>query len=113
MGQLAHWIGATAAFGAELAALAALAAWGFALPMGPVSRAALGVGLPLVAAGLWGLFAAPRAPVDSAVLALVTRALVFGGAVAALAASGHPRFAAVLAAVIVTGQVLFRLYPST
>jgi hypothetical protein len=106
MARVAYWIGATAAFAAELAALAALCAWGFTVPGGPVARAVAGVGIPLVAAVLWGLFAAPRAPVGSAVLAAGTKVLVLGGAVVALLASGHPRLAVVLAGVIVVGQIL-------
>jgi hypothetical protein len=106
MRHLVYWTGATAAFGAELAALAALAVWGFTLPVGPVTRTAIGVGLALIAATLWGLFAAPRAPFDSPVLAIATAVLVLGGGVLALAASGHPRLAAVLATVIVAGQLL-------
>jgi hypothetical protein len=106
MARLAHWIGATAAFAAELAALAALAAWGFTVPHGPVLRTAAGIGIPLIAAVLWGLFAAPRAPVPSPVLSLATKVLVLGGAVIALAASGHLRLTVVLAAVIIIGQLL-------
>jgi Protein of unknown function (DUF2568) len=106
MRHLVYWTGATAAFGAELAALAALAAWGFALPIVPVARIAAGVGVALAAAVVWGLFAAPRAPFHSAVLAVATAVLVLGGAVLALTASGHPRLAAVLATVIVAGQLL-------
>jgi hypothetical protein len=103
---VAYWTGATAAFAAELAALAALCAWGFTVPGGPVARTVAGVGMPLVAAVLWGVFAAPRAPVRSVPLAVSTKILVLGGAVMALAASGHPGLAIALAAVIIVGQVL-------
>lgn len=66
----------------------------------------MGVGLPLLAVALWGLFAAPQALIDSAVLAFAIRALVLGGAVVALATSGYPRLGAVLGALIVSGLVL-------
>src|SRR5258706_4542265 len=49
------------AFLLELAALAALAAWGFAVGDGGLAKAALAIGAPLLAAVVWGLFAAPRA----------------------------------------------------
>ena len=58
----------------------------------------LGVGTPLVAAVLWGVFAAPQAPVRSAVLALLVKVLVFGAAVLALVVTGHPVLAGALGA---------------
>ena len=46
-------------------------------------RVALAVGLPVVAAVLWGLFAAPRARIRSPPLQLATKVLVLGAGVAA------------------------------
>ena len=101
-----YWVGATLAFLGELAALAALAFWGFTEPAGAVGRVLLGVGLPAAAAVLWGLFAAPRAVVRVPVLVVVTKVAVQGGAVAALALTGHPWLAVALAAAVVLGQLL-------
>jgi hypothetical protein len=101
-----HWIWATVAFLSELAALAALALAGVSVPSGVAARVLLGVGLPLAAAVLWGLFAAPRAPVQLGVLAVATKLLVYGAAVGALLLAGHPRSAAVLGAAALLGSLL-------
>jgi hypothetical protein len=45
----------------ELCLLAALGTWGFGVEGNWVTRLAIGLGLPLLAAILWGLFVAPRA----------------------------------------------------
>jgi hypothetical protein len=101
-----YGVGATLAFLAELGALAALAFWGFTEPAGGVGRVLLGVGLPVAAAVLWGLFAAPRAVVRVPVLVVVTKVAVLGGAVAALAVTGHPWLALALGAAAALGQLL-------
>jgi hypothetical protein len=101
-----YWLGATLALLAELGSLAALAFWGFTVPSGSVTRVLLGVGLPVAAALLWGLFAAPRAVVRIAALVVVTKVAVQGGAVAALAVAGHPWLALVLGLAVAIGQLL-------
>jgi hypothetical protein len=101
-----YWAGATLAFVSELGSLAALAFWGFSVPAGAVARVLLGVGLPVAAAVLWGLFAAPRAVIRIPALVAVTKVAVQGGAVAALAVSGHPWLAVALAAGAVLGQLV-------
>ena len=106
MTQTWHWSWAAVAFASELAALAALALGGWALPAPAGVRLLAAVGAPLLAAVLWGLFAAPSAPVDSAVLALAVKAAVYGTATAALLTTGHPRLAACLLAAAVLGALL-------
>src|SRR4051812_50224755 len=80
MMQSWHWLWATVAFASELAALAALAFGGWSLPTSTAVRLVAAVGLPLVAAALWGLFAAPHAVVQVAALAVVTKVVVYGSA---------------------------------
>ena len=70
------------AFVVELAALAMLAAWGFSTG-GSVTRVLLGIGLPVLAIVLWGLFAAPRARHRIPALKAVVMVLVLGGGAAA------------------------------
>ncbi|PYC67818.1 hypothetical protein C7C46_29970 [Streptomyces tateyamensis] len=73
------------AFLLELAALGLLAWWGFTLGHSLPLHLLLGLGLPLLAALLWGRYAAPKAPVRLPVPAvLAVKALVFGSAAAAL-----------------------------
>ncbi|WP_055585460.1 DUF2568 domain-containing protein [Streptacidiphilus griseoplanus] len=85
----------------ELAALAALALGGYRIG-GPVPlRIVLALAVPVAAAVLWGRYAAPQAAVHSAPAWLITQLAVLGGAVAALAATGHPAASAGFAAVVV------------
>jgi hypothetical protein len=101
-----YWLGALLAFAAELGSLAGLALWGFTVPSGGTARALLGAGLPLAAAVLWGLFAAPRAVVRRTALVVAVKLAVHGGAVAALVAAGHPWLGGALGVAAAVGQVL-------
>ncbi len=49
------------AFILELAMLAAFAYWGFRTGSTGLAKGALGVGVPLIVALIWGMFMAPRA----------------------------------------------------
>ena len=71
------------AFLVEIGVLILLASAGAQVDGPPVLRVALAVALPLVAAALWGLFAAPRALIRSVPLKLATIVLVLGAGVAA------------------------------
>lgn len=81
----------------ELCALAALGYWGFMRGSGTLGKAALGLGAPILAAVLWGMFVAPKAvrPLHDPAKLLV-ELVVFGGAAAALYAAGQPLWAGVL-----------------
>ncbi|MGY1691610.1 YrdB family protein [Geodermatophilus sp. SYSU D01105] len=106
MVQAWQWSWAGVAFATELGALAALGYWGWTSGGTATARWLLALGVPLVAAVLWGLFAAPQAVVHLAVLAVLTKVAVFGAAGAALLAVGSPRLAAVLVVAAVLGSVL-------
>jgi hypothetical protein len=97
----------TLAFLSEVGALVALGAWGWSAGSG-AGRWLLAAGLPLVAALLWGGYAAPRARFSVPAAAVVVKVAVLGGAVVALADLGHPWWAAVLAAAAVLGAGLGR-----
>jgi len=98
MAQVWNWTWLTVAFVSELAALAALAVWGWSASGSTPVRIVLAVGRPLVAAVLWGLFAAPNATRGGPALTLTVKVVVFGAGVLALLATGHPWLAIVLAA---------------
>jgi hypothetical protein len=106
MAQIWNWTWLTVAFLSELAALAALAVWGWSVPGTTALRVLLAVGAPLAAAVLWGIFAAPNAPVGNAVLAAVVKVAVFGAGSLALLATGHPKLAVALAAAALLSSVL-------
>jgi hypothetical protein len=83
-----------ARFAIELAALAALAYWGFTLNATTMTRVLAGVGAPLLAAGLWAVFASPQAPVLlPAAGKIAVQVLVLGAAVVALLQAGRPALA--------------------
>jgi phosphatidylserine synthase len=71
----------------ELCMLGALAYWGFETGDGPAAQALLGVGVPVAAAVVWGMFIAPKArhPVPTAVW-IGLQAILFGAAALGLAA---------------------------
>jgi hypothetical protein len=101
-----NWFWLAVAFLAELAALAALAVWGWSAVDATGWRVVLAVAAPAGAAVLWGVFAAPRAPVRVPVLAVLVKILVFGTAVLALFATGHPVLAIALAAAALLSSLL-------
>jgi hypothetical protein len=86
----------TVRFLCELAMLAALAFWGFAVGDG-IGAWVLGVGAPLLAAVVWGALVAPKARWPVPIRTRVAIELVlFGAAVGALAVAGQPVLAVVL-----------------
>jgi hypothetical protein len=90
----------------ELAALAILCWWGFATGTG-VTAFAPGIGAPLVAAVIWGLFAAPKARFSLPRPAVVAvKVLVFGAAAVALAALDQPVPAVVFAVIVVVNLIV-------
>jgi uncharacterized membrane protein YbjE (DUF340 family) len=89
------------AFLLELAGLAAFGYWGFVVPDGLVLKVVAGLGVPIAAAVLWGLFAAHKASVALPASAkLAVQLGWFAVAAAALAFAGH----------VLLGVVLFLLY---
>jgi len=95
------------AFLLELCALAALGYWGFQTGDGWIAKVALGVGVPLLVALVWGAFVAPKALVKVPMpLRLALKAAVFGAAAVGLATAGRPALAWVFAAVVVVNLAL-------
>ncbi len=89
------------AFLLELAGLAAFGYWGFVVPDGLVLKLVAGLGVPIAAAVLWGLFAAHKASVALPAQAkLAVQLAWFAVAATALAFAGH----------VLLGVVLFLLY---
>lgn len=86
----------------ELAALAAFAIWGWR-----TGGIALAIGLPLLAALIWGAFVAPKAkwflPLGAR---LCVELLIFGGATVALIALGYPVMAVNMAVLASANSIL-------
>ena len=106
MAQLWNWIWLTVAFLAEIAALAALAAWGWSAPVSTPARVVLAVAAPVGAAVLWGVFAAPNAPIQRPASAFAVKVAVFGAGTVALLAIGHPWLAVALAVAALFSSIL-------
>jgi O-antigen/teichoic acid export membrane protein len=83
----------------ELASLGSLVAWGLRLDASWPVRLLAGVLLPLAAASCWGLFASPKARFATPPGRLVCEVGLFGGAAAALVATGWVAPGVVLAVV--------------
>ena len=112
MTQVWNWTWLTVAFLAELGALVALAAWGWSAGGSTAGRVLLAVAAAGGAAVLWGVFAAPQAPVQVAAVSIAVKVLVFGAGVLALVVTGHPRLALLLGAAAVLSSVLSTPPPS-
>jgi hypothetical protein len=89
----------------EIGALVALGAWGFAAAGSTAARLALGIGVPLAVAALWGAFVGPGATSPAAVKA-VLQVAVFGAAAAALAATRSTALAGVFVAAVALDAAL-------
>jgi hypothetical protein len=99
------------AFLLELAALAALAVWGFTVGVNLSARLALGCGAPTTMIVVWGIWLAPTS--DHRLVMpwlLVVKLVVFGLVTAALAATGRPRLAAAFAVLVVLNLGLAALW---
>jgi hypothetical protein len=95
------------AFLLELLALAALAYWGVKTGDGVALKVVLGLGTPVLAAVVWGLFAAPRATFGLPLAGvLAVKAVVFGGAAVALFAAGQHVLAVVFAVLVVANTAI-------
>jgi hypothetical protein len=91
-------------FGLEITALVAYGVWGWHAGEGAL-RLGLAVGLPLLAALLWGAVVAPRAALAApGWVVLTVEALIFGGAVWATATRA-PTLALVFAALVIAHEV--------
>jgi hypothetical protein len=95
------------AFLLELCMLAALGYWGFTVNQSMAIRVGAGLGVPVLAAVVWGVWMAPRAayPLPQP-WHLIVELIIFGLAIAALYAAGRPRLALAFGVVYVLNVVL-------
>jgi hypothetical protein len=101
-----HLVNEGLAFVIELLALAALAWWGAATGGGLFVHLLLGIGTPLVAAVIWGVFASPKATVKLPLAGVLgVKVLVFGAALFGLDLLGH-RTLAILFGVIAAANTI-------
>lgn len=100
--QLLKGLNLALTFFLELAMLIALGYWGFTQ-----SGLILGIGAPLLAAVIWGLWMAPKSTRRlTGVRYLLLKFILFGAAAQALVAAGQPVWAVVFAVVALLNQIL-------
>jgi hypothetical protein len=86
----------------ELCLLAALGYWGFETGDSTPAKWALGLGAPLLAAVVWGMFIAPKARYEvPAAVWIGLQVILFGAAALGLAAVASAQLAAAFAVVVV------------
>ncbi|TCS75135.1 YrdB family protein [Effusibacillus lacus] len=95
----------------ELFALVAFGYWGFKIGRGMIVKIGIGIGAPLLAALVWGMFGSPGAPMPvSGLLHLILELTIFGLATAALYTSGHPAMAAIFGLTVVINRLLMYVW---
>jgi hypothetical protein len=95
-----RWGNLLLAFLVELVALGIFAWWGWETGGTTLARWLLAIGLPVVTAVIWALFAARTATRGTPVVRWIVKVLVFGLAGAALWSLGHPLLAVVFVVVV-------------
>jgi hypothetical protein len=100
------WGNLLLAFLAELVALGIFAWWGWEVDGTTPVRLLLAIGLPVVTAVVWGLFAAPTAKRGTPVVRTIVKVLVFGLAGAALWSLGHPVLAVAFVVVVAANLLI-------
>jgi hypothetical protein len=105
MHEIWRWSNLGLAFAVELAGLGTFALWGWRTGGSTLTRLLLAIGLPLLAAVLWGLFAAPTASYGSPVLTAVVKIAIFGLAGLALWSLDH-RILGIAFVVVVAANLL-------
>jgi len=95
----------------ELCALGIYAYWGVRTGAAGWTKAALGVGAPVAAAALWGLFGSPKAAYPlSPAMHLLLELLVFGAPAALLFLVGKPGWGWTYGAVAVVNRTLMAVW---
>ncbi len=95
----------------EMCALVALGYWGFRTGDQLLLKVVLGLGTPLIAAGLWATLGAPAAQTKlSGGLHLVLEIVIFGAASLALAKADQPGLAGAFAAIFIVNRILMAVW---
>jgi hypothetical protein len=99
------------AFFLELGVLAALGFWGFSTGSETVAKVVLGIGLPLAAIVVWGLFGSPKAMWHlNGIWRLLLQIVFFGSAAVALFAAGQRVLGVVFALLFVINCTLLHVW---
>jgi hypothetical protein len=95
----------------ELAMLAAFAYWGFHTSTDGILRIVLGIGAPLIAIVVWGIFLAPRSSKRlTGIQQLILATIIFGLAVIALVVADRPDLGVVLGVAFIINRILIAIW---
>ena len=108
MHEIWRWSNLGLAFLVELVGLAVFAWWGWRVGGSTVISLLLAIGLPVIAAVVWGLFAAPTASYGNLAGRIVVKVAFFGLAALALWALDHRILAAVFVLVVAANFIVIR-----
>jgi uncharacterized protein DUF2568 len=109
MYEIWRWGNLGLAFLVELLGLAVFAWWGWNASGGTVLRLVLAIGLPVIAAVVWGLLAAPTASHTNPVVRAVVKVVFFGLAGLALWTHDHYVLAVVFVVVVAAKLAVIRV----
>jgi hypothetical protein len=99
------------AFLLELCVLVALGYWGFQTGQGILVKILLGIGVPVVAIVVWGMFGAPRSDWQlKGVWYLLLKVVFFGAAIAALFAAHQPGWGWAFVGVFMLNNILLYIW---
>ncbi|TDO54778.1 uncharacterized protein DUF2568 [Kribbella sp. VKM Ac-2527] len=109
MSEIWRWINLGLAFVVELVALGVFAWWGWRTGNSTLVRLLLAIGLPLITAFVWGLFAAPTASYGNPVITAIVKVAMFGLAGLALWSLDHRILAVVFVVVVESNLLVIRV----
>ncbi|OAB38614.1 hypothetical protein PMSD_06250 [Paenibacillus macquariensis subsp. defensor] len=91
----------------ELVILFSLGYWGFHFDSGIIVQIAIGLGLPLIAAIIWGKIISPKAPIRLPLIwVLIIELIIFGTAYLCLISSGFKVFAMIFGLVAIANRYI-------
>ncbi|WP_223589578.1 YrdB family protein [Neobacillus bataviensis] len=95
----------------EIMVLVILGYWGFHVSQGTIIKILLGFGTPLLAAVIWGMFGAPKAPFTlSGFSFLVLEIIIFGLPAVALFFAEKQTLAFIYGLIVVVNLVLMKIW---
>lgn len=95
----------------EIMALVILGYWGFQVSQGTIMKIILGIGTPLLAAVIWGMFGAPKAPYTlSGFPFLLLEIIIFGLPAVALYFIEKQSLAYIYGIITVVNLVLMKIW---
>ncbi|MGG1676244.1 YrdB family protein [Neobacillus sp. NRS-1170] len=95
----------------EIIVLVILGYWGFHVSQGTIIKILLGIGTPLLAAVIWGMFGAPKAPyVLSGFSFLLLEIIIFGLPVVVLYFNEKQTLAFIYGLIVVINLVLLKIW---